>query len=154
MSNPHTSADLSGLTVGQLLVIRRDGKMRDGHIAWLCLCVCTKTKRISSNSLRRKSPVRSCGCLNGSTAAKKRAGLTPWNDSKSYLVEGGTRCYKTRHGWAKAAIKYYGNRCERCGWDESRCDVHHRVQKSQGGPHTIANAIVICPNCHRIQHSH
>lgn len=35
---------------------------------------------------------------------------------------------------------------------EARCDVHHRVPKAHGGLHTLANAVVLCPNCHRIEH--
>ena len=39
-----------------------------------------------------------------------------------------------------------------------RCDgspyleVHHRVQLSNGGEDTVANAIALCPNCHRAAH--
>ena len=115
MDSLHTNAvNLQGRTVGHLKVLRSDGKTKDGHIAWLCECHCGKLKRISSQSLNRKHPVSSCGCLNGIIAAKKRVGLTPWNESKSYLI---------------------------------------RKLKSVGGLHTIANAIVLCPNCHRIAHS-
>lgn len=61
-------------------------------------------------------------------------------------------CYRTRHSWAKAVIRHYGNKCQRCGWDEARCDAHHRTPKAEGGLHTIKNGIVLCPNCHRIHH--
>ena len=73
-------------------------------------------------------------------------------DGKSYSIRHGKHCYKTRHGWAKAAIREYGNKCDQCGWDAARCDVHHRVPKSLGGLHTLDNAIVLCPNCHRVIH--
>lgn len=31
-------------------------------------------------------------------------------------------------------------------------EVHHRVQLSCGGEDTVANAIAVCPNCHRASH--
>lgn len=31
-------------------------------------------------------------------------------------------------------------------------EVHHKVQLSNGGEDTVANAIALCPNCHRKQH--
>lgn len=144
--------DLSGLQSGRLLVIGPAGRARDNHILWRCSCSCGKEKLIASNSLTRVSPVQSCGCMNHTRAQQKRRADGPWNDGKSYVISNGEHCYKTRHGWAKAAIKHYGNRCETCGWDKARCDVHHRKPKALGGLHTIANAIVLCPNCHRLEH--
>lgn len=31
-------------------------------------------------------------------------------------------------------------------------EVHHKVQLSQGGEDTVANAVALCPNCHRRAH--
>jgi hypothetical protein len=31
-------------------------------------------------------------------------------------------------------------------------EVHHRVPLSQGGADTVANAVALCPNCHRQRH--
>lgn len=149
----HANAvDLTGRTVGRLTVLCVAGRTSDGHIAWMCSCACGKDKVISSNSLTRASPVQSCGCRNADTAASRKNPDGPWNEGKSYVIRNGEHCYKTRHGWAKAAIRYYGNKCERCGWNAARCDVHHREPKSFGGRHTLENAIVLCPNCHRIDH--
>lgn len=53
---------------------------------------------------------------------------------------------------ATEAIRHYGPACERCGWNAARCDVHHRKPKGAGGLHTLENAIVLCPNCHRVEH--
>lgn len=153
MSELHpNSRDLSGMTSGRLKVLKPAGRARDQHLLWLCQCDCGKEKLISSNSLTRRAPVQSCGCMNHTTAQRKRRADGAWNDGKSYVISNGEHCYKTRHAWAKAAIKRYGNRCEKCGWKEARCDVHHREPKARGGLHTIANAIVLCPNCHRIEH--
>ncbi len=148
----HPNANnLIGLRVGKLSVIKLFGKTADNHLAWLCLCDCGKQKVVSSNSLTRKSPSLSCGCNNKEAAQVKRK-LTPWNDSLSYSIEGGRHCYKTRHAWAKAAIRTFGNKCQLCGWAAARCDVHHKTKKSEGGLHTLENAIVLCPNCHRVEH--
>jgi predicted HNH restriction endonuclease len=144
--------DLSGLPVGMLTVSAPVGRTRDGHIVWECHCSCGKSKNIASQSLTRKIPVQSCGCLNHRRAQDKRRPEGPWNEGKSYLIKNGEHCYRTRGGWSKAALKHYGNRCEICGWDKARCDVHHRKPKSKGGLHTIRNAIVLCPNCHRVTH--
>jgi len=38
--------------------------------------------------------------------------------------------------------------CERCGWNEARCDLHRIFP---GGPYTEENTITLCPNCHRVQ---
>lgn len=143
--------DLTGMRVGNLVVIGCAGKTNDQHIAWLCQCDCGNQKVIASNSLLRKRASKSCGCNNKVTAVTKKKPQT-WNDSMSYSIKNGTHCYKTRHSWAKAAIRQYGNKCQLCGWDKARCDVHHKTMKSIGGPHTLENAIVLCPNCHRIEH--
>jgi hypothetical protein len=148
----HNASQLAGQRFGRLLVIEPDGKTDDLHIAWRCKCDCGKEKRIASNSLTRSSPVQSCGCMNRDTAQRKRRVGGVWNDGKSYAVQNGARCYRTRHAWATAVIRHYGNKCERCGWDKARCDAHHRVPKAQGGFHTIANGVVLCPNCHRLEH--
>jgi len=31
-------------------------------------------------------------------------------------------------------------------------EVHHRVPLARGGPDTVANALALCPNCHRQRH--
>lgn len=142
--------DLSGIRSGRLTVKSPSPERADGHIKWLCLCDCGREKLISSNSLTRIKPVQSCGCMNATAAQLKHK--SSWNEGKSYSINSGEHCYKTRHGWAKAAIRHYGNRCERCGWNAARCDVHHREYKALGGLHTLTNAIVLCPNCHRIEH--
>jgi hypothetical protein len=39
--------------------------------------------------------------------------------------------------------------CEKCGWSESSCD-RHRIDPSKG--YFRENVIVLCPNCHRVEH--
>lgn len=47
--------------------------------------------------------------------------------------------------WARAC-----GRCERCGrlLDPHGWDGHHRKLRSQGGQHSAANAVALCPDCH------
>lgn len=144
--------DITGVRNGRLVAVELVGRNREGRALWRCLCDCGTEKTVQGNSLVRASGTKSCGCLRRDTnAAKARAGGS-WNDGKSYAIEGGERCYKTRHSWAKAVIRHYGNKCERCGWSKARCDAHHRTAKASGGMHTIANGMVLCPNCHRVEH--
>lgn len=140
---------LNGQRFFRLLVLRRIGKGPDNHIIWLCKCDCGNTTRAASNTLKMGRK-RSCGCLRSEAARKriKRDGV--WNEGKSYSIQQGTRCYRTRHAWSKAVIRHYGNRCQRCGWDKGRCDTHHKEPKADGGLHTIENGEVLCPNCHRL----
>lgn len=141
-----------GAKFGRLTLIQPSGKSADHHRRWECFCECGRTAFVVSNSLKY-GHTKSCGCLRSEASQKriKREGV--WNEGKSYAIGGGERCYKTRHSWAKAVIRHYGNRCQRCGWDKARCDAHHINPKAEGGLHTIANGMVICPNCHREEHS-
>lgn len=138
---------------GRLVAVQIKGRSVDGHILWLCKCDCGGTAVVASNNFRERG-TKSCGCLRADAQRKRIKRDGAWNDGKSYAINGGNRCYKTRHAWAKAVVRHYGNKCERCGWDRARCDAHHRKLKSKGGLHTIANGVVLCPNCHRVEHGH
>ena len=150
---PRMRGDRRGMRFGRLLVeSKTEHRSTDGHVRWICLCDCGRRCLVNSNCLRAEAGTRSCGCLNSETAKRRLKITGPWNAGKSYAIGSGVRCYKTRHAWSKAVIKHYGNRCELCGWDKARCDAHHRHHKARGGINTIANGIVLCPNCHRIRH--
>lgn len=45
------------------------------------------------------------------------------------------------------------NVCERCGWNESTCDIHHIIPLSTLGGNNKNNFICLCPNCHRLVHT-
>ena len=148
---PPNAIDLSAIKYGRLTAIRPCGRTADKHIEWLCECECGNPTTAGSNSLRCGQK-RSCGCLRADAARKRLKKGGPWNEGKSYSIQKGKRCYKTKHSWAKAAIREKGNKCERCLWSEAKCDVHHKVQKAYGGLNTISNAEILCPNCHRKEH--
>jgi hypothetical protein len=144
--------NLIGRKFSLLTVVSGAGKAKDGHRLWACKCECGNTTIAASNSLKHGMK-KSCGCLRSVASKKriKRDGV--WNDGKSYSVQSGSRCYKTKHGWAKAVLRHYGEKCMICGWNKAPCDVHHKKAKAIGGLHTIDNGIVLCPNCHREIHS-
>jgi len=144
--------DITGVRNGRLVAVECVGRNHEGRAMWRCVCDCGGEKIVQSNNIVRPGGTKSCGCLRSEANALKRRNEGVWNDGKSYAIQHGTRCYKTRHAWAKAVIRHYGNQCQRCGWDEARCDAHHRDPKAEGGLHTIDNGIVLCPNCHRVHH--
>ena len=144
--------DISGTRNGRLVAVDCVGRDADGRALWRCDCDCGGERIVQSNNLTRLAGVKSCGCLRAIAAAARRKKSGVWNDGKSYVIGGPEHCYKTKHGWAKAAIRTRGNCCERCGWAKAKCDVHHLIPKAKGGLHTLENAIVLCPNCHRVEH--
>lgn len=148
MSTNNTT-ELAGKTFHLLTVKKRCGKTSDGHARWRCLCKCGAVTFGSSTSIL-KGRKRSCGCLRILAAKKRVKQYGVWNDGKSYPIQSGGRCYKTRHAWSRAVIRHNGNKCQTCGWSAGRCDTHHITPRSQGGLHTISNGMVLCPNHHRL----
>jgi hypothetical protein len=82
----------------------------------------------------------------------------PNNPKASY-----TTCWKCRQefgldydyadpkSWKRAARKFYGNSCQRCG-EEEDLHVHHIIPRSRNGRNTLRNARVLCASCHRGEH--
>lgn len=142
--------DLTGRKFGRLTVVSLAGRHDSGFMAWNCACDCGRAS-VGISSVLKRGLKRSCGCLSREAGAARRRLSGPWVESKSNASKSGVKCYKTRHAWAKAVIRHYGNKCDICGWDKARCDAHHRIPKARGGMHTIANGQVLCPNCHRVE---
>ncbi|MFP8958140.1 HNH endonuclease [Natrialbaceae archaeon A-CW3] len=47
---------------------------------------------------------------------------------------------------------YFERASQKCEWCDERVDhpeVHHIRPRSEGGPNTRSNLIVLCPGCHR-----
>ncbi len=55
----------------------------------------------------------------------------------------------SKHLAKRKAINAYGKACEICGYDLV-VDVHHILEKSNGGNHEIENLVIVCPNCHAL----
>lgn len=143
--------DHAGVKYGRLTVNSEAGRSSDGHVLWKCTCDCGTECLVQSNNFRSgaKKGTQSCGCLRSEVSARPR---TAWNKGKTYQNHADEKVYANRKAWAEAVRRVRGNKCERCGWDKARCDVHHRVTRAEGGLNTIQNGEVICPNCHRIEH--
>lgn len=54
--------DLTGKRFGRLVVIQREGKVKNGNVTWLCRCDCGKMKVVDGYCLRTGQTL-SCGCL-------------------------------------------------------------------------------------------
>ena len=57
----------------------------------------------------------------------------------------------------EAVERRSGGYCEAaCNGNCSRqaAPMHHRLPRSAGGPHTEANLLHLCDNCHRYIHAH
>lgn len=44
--------------------------------------------------------------------------------------------------------------CSRCGWKESTCDIHHINGNKIPDADNHNNLTILCPNCHRLVHTH
>jgi 5-methylcytosine-specific restriction endonuclease McrA len=74
----------------------------------------------------------------------------PFGSKDEYLRGNLDFEHKSRDMWSISIRRYYGDKCQVCGWNEDSCDVHHIVAKSKSGKNTLDNAVVLCPNCHRL----
>lgn len=93
--------DLTNKKFGRLTVIAKTEKRgSSGAVFWNCLCVCGKTKNISSSCLRNNQ-TKSCGCLFiESASAKGKAKRTHgMAHTKTYRIWGGMkqRCYNPKN---------------------------------------------------------
>lgn len=43
-------------------------------------------------------------------------------------------------------------KCGMCGWDKTTLDLHHVLERKNGGSDSHSNLAPICPNCHRMAH--
>lgn len=71
-----------------------------------------------------------------------------------------TKHHRIKYGMKQNGHKYSGTEldgftkkhCQRCGWNESYCDIHRIKNGKDGGKYELKNIIILCPNCHRIEH--
>lgn len=49
-------------------------------------------------------------------------------------------------------IKRLNLSCFNCGWNKSKCDIHHIIPVSKNGTNDHKNLTILCPNCHRLAH--
>ena len=58
--------------------------------------------------------------------------------------------YKDRNNWSLSVKEIFTDKCMICNWDEAPCDVHHIKPHRESGPNSLNNAIVLCPNHHKL----
>lgn len=42
--------------------------------------------------------------------------------------------------------------CSNCKWNAGTLDIHHIIERKNGGPNSLDNLSPVCPNCHRLVH--
>lgn len=94
--------DLKGKQFGKLTVLKKNGKSKNRHCLWLCLCECGNETTMRSDSLR-SGDVKSCGCYKIEKATTH--GL---RKTKLYRLWAGikNRCYNKN----EPTYKNYGGR--------------------------------------------
>jgi hypothetical protein len=73
----------------------------------------------------------------------------PWNKGRTYTIAK-REVYANKGSWNLAMRRMFGSSCMRCGWSEGPCDTHHIVPKRDAGDMSLANGVILCPNCHRL----
>ncbi|MDR0466803.1 MAG: HNH endonuclease [Deltaproteobacteria bacterium] len=50
----------------------------------------------------------------------------------------------------KQALERAGGKCENCGKPVTMatCEAHHKQPEASGGPDTLSNCRILCPQCH------
>jgi len=144
--------DIAGQRFGRLVAIKVVKKSSNNSLVWLCRCDCGTMVERTSAGLRKSKGVCSCGCYLKESSKEHLASRTPWNKGMTYALKKDSDEYTTRKAWSEAVRRIKGDKCERCGWAEARCDVHHIISRVDGGKNLISNGVVLCPNCHRIAH--
>ena len=49
-------------------------------------------------------------------------------------------------------IKRLNIGCSQCGWNKASGDLHHIIERCNGGTDDHSNLTYVCPNCHRLAH--
>lgn len=140
--------DLRNNRFGKLTAISVVGKHTSGSLLWQCLCDCGSSTTKKSSSLT-SGKAKSCGCTPGTVKTYK---TIPPNKGTRYTTKAMNEVFSSRKAWGDAVKFARGDSCEICGWQEAACDVHHLHERHKGGKNTLDNAIVLCPNHHRIAH--
>jgi len=79
--------DLTGMRFGRLTVIEMSEKGKSGHVRWLCLCDCGKSKSVESGNLMSLGTT-SCGCFRSEQMSKKNSGSNNHRWSGGRVVDG------------------------------------------------------------------
>lgn len=127
--------DKTGMRFGRLTVLKRDGYMRDHHVAWLCQCDCGNIIRVGTNSLTSGN-TKSCGCYH----------IDKVSDHKIVNIEG------NRYG-RLVVISYYGYDKGFDKW-KCKCDCGNETIVSRHALESGNTTSCGCYNKQRIRETH
>ncbi|MEI6446465.1 MAG: HNH endonuclease signature motif containing protein [Actinomycetes bacterium] len=92
-------------------------------------------------------PCIDCGAITPATRCK------PCASARNRVTHGDTY-YRTKE-WkrlSRQARLEHGSDCTLCG-STHRVQAHHAVHRTEGGPDTIDNLVMLCASCHRKAHT-
>lgn len=176
--------DITNQKFGKLTAIKKMPS-KNGKTYWLCVCDCGKEKVVQTCHLI-DGRTKSCGCGYEQEGLTKKCVICgkefqplPSGTSRRYCFdcspsyktteERSTSIIQLRRAMKAEAVKRFGNKCSRCGYDKNlgALEFHHKdasVKKfglSQGGnTHSweeyweeAQQCELLCANCHAEQHS-
>lgn len=102
---------------------------------------------------------RDIGRSQASTSEQRAARLAIASPTPTTVVMQGIR-YQRNPDVVAAVLERADGHCERCrnpapfrrSDGTPYLEVHHSIRLADGGPDTVANALALCPNCHRELH--
>lgn len=113
---------------------------------------CSRECSGASQQKLRTCPV----CEASFTGQKKHCSRSCSNRSRTGIKYDGTRAYDrftTRNQLKIALAADRGGVCERCSWPNfGSLQVHHIVERCQGGTDAPDNLELLCANCHTAIH--
>lgn len=155
------ATDMTGMLVGRLTVLCREGSTADGRVLWRCRCICGTEKLIPGTNLRINKSTKSCGCLlvDQNQSAEKRAKLSLKNSlgPKRKILRNYREGAKARGlTWALSeaqACALILASCFYCGKDHSMTKygvLHNGIdRKDPDVGYTRANCVSCCKLCNR-----
>ncbi|MGB3469409.1 MAG: HNH endonuclease [Erythrobacter sp.] len=96
-----------------------------------------------------------------SLSAEKRKASLPKSGHKPAFYSVSTTVYHRSAAVVAETLERAKGRCENCGRDAPfirakdgtpYLEIHHKTPLAEHGDDTLANAIALCPNCHRMTH--
>lgn len=153
MSENFSRAPNTKCKVCNIDIYRRPSQIEKGHVFCsrkcgghfnrkITKCVICDNEILASRNT--KTCNKECADKLRGIAASNRKG--PYNKDKK-------EPRKVVGGLKQKLIETYGDGCNRCGYDELPIlQVHHIVEKCNGGTDEIDNLQLFCPNCHAGEH--
>jgi 5-methylcytosine-specific restriction endonuclease McrA len=142
------SKDLSGMKFGRLTVIRKDGKNKQGHTMYECVCDCGNKVRKEGSSMS-SGHTSSCGCLQIELTIERSTthGMTHtkiYRDYRDRKRREQRRLFDSK--WTvemECELRKFFTSCVICGSNE-KLEVDHVLPLSRGNGLAPGNVVVLC----------